>query len=76
MANINPNPASSASQKARILAYMQAGNRITPLVALDRFKCFRLGARIADLKEDGIDIQSRFVTTVSEKKVKEYWINL
>ena len=53
-----------------------AGNRITPLEALRRFRCFRLGARIADLKDDGIDIRSRFVTTVSEKNVKEYWIDL
>lgn len=75
MANVNPNQQSSETQKAKILAYMLEGNTITPLEALNRFKCFRLGARIADLKDDGYEIQSKFVSTPSEKKVKQYWIN-
>lgn len=72
--NINPNPQSSASQKARILAYMQAGNRITPIEALEKYGCFRLGARIADLKEEGYDIKSQFVMTPTDKRVKAYWL--
>ena len=51
--NYNPNEQSSASQAKRILAYMKAGNRITPIEALNLFGCFRLGARIADLKDGG-----------------------
>ena len=74
MANINPNQASSASQKARILAYMQAGNRITPLEALTMFGTLRLGARIADIKDDGIDVKSQFVTTSTNKRVKQYYL--
>ena len=74
MANINPNPGTSASQKAKILAYMQAGNKITPIEALEKYGCFRLGARIADLKEDGYDIKSQFVTTTTDKRVKAYWL--
>lgn len=75
MANINPNPVSSDSQKARILAYMLAGNRITPIEALEKFGSFRLGARIADLREEGWNIQSQFVTTSTDKRIKQYWIN-
>lgn len=75
MANVNPNQQSSETQKAKILAYMLEGNTITPLEALKRWNCFRLGARIADLKDDGYEIQSKFVSTPSEKKVKQYWIN-
>ena len=75
MANVNPNTKSSESQKAKILAYMLAGNTITPLEALEKFGSFRLGARIADLKDDGYEIQSRFVSTSTQKKVKQYWIN-
>jgi hypothetical protein len=75
MSNINPNEASSASQKARILAYMKAGNRITPIEALNLFQCFRLGARIADIKDDGFDVKSEFVKVGPRKKtVKSYWL--
>ena len=70
--NINENPVSSASQKARILAYMMEGNSITPLEALERFQSFRLGARIADLKEDGWPIESKWVITNTGKRVKSY----
>lgn len=72
--NYNPNESSSASQAMRILAYMQDGHRITPIEALDLFGCFRLGARIADLKDAGHEIKSEFVTTASGKRVKSYWI--
>ena len=72
--NFNPNIESSASQAKRILAYMQAGNRITPIEALEKFGSFRLGARIADLRAEGHAIQSEFVTTTTGKRVKCYWI--
>lgn len=72
--NFNPNEKSSASQAKRILAYLQEGNRITPIEALEKFGSFRLGARIADLRADGHDIKSEFVTTPTGKRVKSYWI--
>lgn len=72
--NFNPNEQSSASQAKRILAYMQAGNRITPYDALVRFGSLRLGARIADLRAEGHEIKSEFVTTPTGKRVKSYWI--
>lgn len=49
MSNTNLNADISASQAQRILAYMKEGNTITPLEALHKFSCFRLGARIADI---------------------------
>lgn len=70
--NINENEASSASQVSRILAHLKSGKSITPLEALELYKCFRLGARIADIKALGYDVKSEFVTTPSEKKVKRY----
>ena len=70
--NINENKKSSASQTDRILDYMLSGKSITPLEALDLFKCFRLGARIADIKARGYIVYSEFVTTDSQKKVKRY----
>ena len=70
----NLNDKTSASQAKQILAYMQAGNRITGIDALNLFGCFRLPARIADLKEDGWPVRSEFVTTPSGKRVKSYFL--
>ena len=41
------------SQKTEILNYMQTHVGITPIEALDKFHCFRLAARISDLRSDG-----------------------
>ena len=72
--NINLYEETSASQAKRILAYLKAGNRITGIEALVNFNCFRLPARIADLRADGHEIKSEFVTTPTGKRVKCYWI--
>jgi Helix-turn-helix domain len=39
------------SQTQRILAYLKKGRAITPLQALAKFQCFRLGARIWDIRQ-------------------------
>ena len=70
--NINENTKTSRSQTDLILEWMLAGHTITPLEALEKFKCFRLGARIADIKARGYLVYSEFVSTPSEKKVKQY----
>jgi len=72
--NVNQNPESSTSQKAQILAYLQEGNPITSLEALNLFGALRLGARIADLKKENWPIESKFVTTNSGKRVKAYYL--
>lgn len=71
--NDNPNEVSCASQNARILAYMQKGNRITSLEALHLFGCFRLASRISDLRKDN-DIKDQFVKLSNGKRVKQYFI--
>jgi hypothetical protein len=55
-------PDGKTSQKDMILEYLQLGNPITPLEALRHFGCFRLGARIADIKKDGHTIRTEMVT--------------
>lgn len=66
---INPGQAQAIeSQKVRILNYLQEGKSITPIEALQKFDCFRLGARIADLRKEGFDIK----TTILSKGVKRY----
>lgn len=49
------------SQKEMILEYLQLGHALTPLEALRYFGCFRLGARIADIKKEGYNVHSELV---------------
>jgi hypothetical protein len=60
------------TQTAQILAHLKTGRSITPLDALDWFGCFRLGARIYDLKQDGHNIYREMVETDSGKRVASY----
>lgn len=50
------------SQEDRILCYLATGKPINPMLALRRFGCFRLGARIWSLRKGGHDIASERVT--------------
>ena len=46
------------TQKQMILAHMKEAGSITPGVAMEEYGVFRLAARIADLKEDGVEIRT------------------
>ena len=74
--NDNPNLATSKTQNAQIFAYLKAGNRLTSLVALNKFGCFRLASRISDLRrlhpEENIKVDR--VKTIQNKTVAEYYI--
>lgn len=60
------------SQCANILQHLQSGKSINPLQALNQYGCFRLGARIYDLKQGGYSIDSRIVRAENGKKYAEY----
>lgn len=62
------------TQAEMILADLLKGKRITPLDALRDYSCFRLGARIFDLKQDGHDIRTEIVETAGGAHVAEYWL--
>ncbi|OCG58996.1 helix-turn-helix domain-containing protein [Gilliamella sp. Nev3-1] len=66
------NNESTQSQCAKILNHLQSGKTINPLQALNQYGCFRLGARIYDLKQDGFNIDKRMVTAENGKKYAEY----
>lgn len=59
-------------QASRILEFLKAGNRITPLQALEMFGCLRLGGRIYDLKQEGWNIIPEMITLPNGKRVAEY----
>ena len=46
----------SESQNKLILEYLEIGNKITALEALNNFGCFRLSSRIFDLRQKGHNI--------------------
>jgi hypothetical protein len=60
------------TQAKRILRYLQAGHRLTPMDALEQFGCFRLAARIHELRREGWNIIERTVETASGKRIAEY----
>ena len=60
------------TQTAQILAHLKTGRSITPIDALNEYGCFRLGARIYDLKQDGHNIYREMVETDSGKRVASY----
>ena len=66
-------------QTEAILDYMESKGPITALTALSECGCLRLSARIKELRDSGIEVKDRFVTTVNssgEKKTfKEYWVD-
>ncbi len=50
------------SQNEQILTYLSKGKGITPIEALNKFGCFRLAARISDLRSQGHTIWTSNVT--------------
>jgi len=70
--NDNDNRLSSASQNARIIAYLETGGSLTTLDALKLFGCMRLASRIHDLRERGYEIEVSKVTTNTGKIVASY----
>lgn len=50
------------SQTERILRFMEENDGITQVEAIQEFGCMRLAARIADLKKDGVEIETEMVT--------------
>lgn len=67
------------TQAKRILAYMKEHGGITTLEAVRDLGCMRLGARIYELKDSGVDVKSEFIEVENrygEKcRVKRYWID-
>ncbi len=60
------------TQSEAILNYLRQGKSLTPLLALDLFGCFRLGARIWDLKHQGHSIEMKLVESPEGKHYAEY----
>jgi hypothetical protein len=55
------------SQNAGILQALKDGAKITPMGALRRFGCFRLSARIADIRKMGYKVKTRIINLFGKK---------
>ena len=49
------------NQIERLQEYLEKGHEITPIEALNLFGCFRLSARILELRRKGMAIDTRIV---------------
>lgn len=50
------------SQKEQILEFLQDGEKITPLEALELFGCNRLASRIDEIRKDGFPIVTEMIS--------------
>ena len=61
------------SQNKAIKAHLKKGNSITAMQALKQFGCFRLAARIKDLKDSGMVIDKAMIANKEGKHYALYW---
>lgn len=59
------------TQMKQIRKHLESGKSITPLEALRLYGCFRLGARIYDLRAEGMTIETNLIEEVG-KRFAEY----
>jgi hypothetical protein len=57
------------SQETRILKWLKKGKTLTSIQALNQFHCFRLAARISDLREKGYNIETKPYKLDESKKI-------
>jgi hypothetical protein len=62
------------SQWKRILDYLESGNKITPVEALDMFGSFRLSERIREIEAKGYKIERGWYSSKGGALVRQYWL--
>ena len=62
------------TQFKNIFEALKKGEKITALDALKRWGCFKLAARIFEMKRAGYDIKTKIVTD-GKKHFAQYYIN-
>tara|TARA_Y100001973_G_C5194764_1_gene333436 strand:- start:105 stop:344 length:240 start_codon:yes stop_codon:yes gene_type:complete len=63
------------SQEKQIKHYLESGGKISGILALDKFGCYRLSAVIFNLREKGLDIKTKMVKNSNgRKKYAEYYL--
>lgn len=60
------------NQRIEILKHLQTEGSITPAQALRKFGCYRLAARIQELRKDGWSIETRTVKRPNRRGYAKY----
>ena len=60
------------SQNKQIADYLNKGKKLTPIDALNKFGCLRLAARIADLRNEGMNIVTNTIKMENKKQIAQY----
>ena len=60
------------SQTTQIQKHLEKGKSLTAIQALNKYGCFRLAARIADLRNDGMNIKTTIVKLKNNKQIASY----
>lgn len=63
------------SQNALIKGWLLNGYSLTQLEALNQFGCFRLAARISDLRDQSLNVVTDMVTLENGKRVARYYLS-
>lgn len=66
---------SRGTMTREILDALRSGERLTPLLALQKYACLSLSQRIGELKRAGWPIKSAMVATPTGKRIAQYWIS-
>lgn len=76
MPNVNLNHNTSSSQRAEIAAFLNRGNSLTAMQALNHFGCARLASRIDELRQSGMAIDTHWIHVTNRNgktvRVAEY----
>lgn len=59
------------SQVNLIWSALKRGEKLTPITALRKYGCFRLAARIQDLRDNGVPVNTTMVK-IGESRVARY----
>lgn len=62
------------TQKENILTHLEKGYMITAMDALTFFGCFRLAARIKNLRDAGHDIKDKWIKHDNGRGYKAYYL--
>jgi hypothetical protein len=65
---------SKHTQRWLVQTHLESGRTLTALEALDKYGINRLAARVNELRNAKVAVQSRMVTVASGKRVAEYYI--
>lgn len=60
------------SQCAQILKHLQDGKTLTAIESLSMFGCFRLPARIDNLRQEGYKIETEMIRLENGKRIGRY----